>query len=140
MLGGTIVCSVVFRFFLRLYSTRAADVQTSLQVMDTDLQMFFCGTLYPLLLRKTFLETDLMPSSAQADLMSKEYTLVFIFWSQVFCYLQLLCILVTYSEHTLSSLFVQEHRHLSIQEHKLKTYRCTWKSSRVLFSPLRPFF
>jgi len=32
-------------------------VQTNLQIMDMDLQMSFGGTLYPLLLEKTFLET-----------------------------------------------------------------------------------
>jgi len=59
MLGSIIVCKVVFRFFLRLFTVRKTTMRTSLQIMDMDLQMSFGRTLYLLLSVKTFSETTL---------------------------------------------------------------------------------
>lgn len=56
MLGGIIVCRAVFLFFLCIFFVRATIVRTSLQIMDTKVQMSFGGTIYLLLLGNTFLE------------------------------------------------------------------------------------
>lgn len=56
MLGGIIVWRAVFRFFLRIFFVRATIVRTSLQIIYTELQMSFGGTIYLLLLGNTFLE------------------------------------------------------------------------------------